>query len=226
MSDRLPREVRYPIRAMMDVGKCHMSQSNSNDDASADSTSWNGSNKADEALPPLPGRRRGVASHRRIFEHRENPGHRRAVIHSATELAVAGTPSQQHERSGLLTLPPDRGWDAKGAPGASAGAVLAKSSARLRTSTSRTADRFDSISANKEISTLCDRLFCLGGEWKVLLCHCAVIRPIATWRWRELARIVFVQNPKIDPGLTLCPTNFIRINSIPVSPCAASPSCF
>ena len=62
------------------------------------------------------------------------------------------------------------------APTGLAGALPAKSSLRLRTSTRRTADRFDSISANKEISTLCDRLFCLHGEWEVLLCHCAVIR--------------------------------------------------
>src|SRR5271165_7641297 len=61
------------------------------------------------------------------------------------------------------------------------------------------ADRLDSISANKEISTLCDRLFCLRCEREVLLCHCAVVRPIATRRWRELSRIVFVENSENRP---------------------------
>src|SRR5271157_3228657 len=52
---------------------------------------------------------------------------------------------------------------------------------------------------NKEISTLCDRLFCLRCEREVLLCHCAVVRPIATRRWRELSRIVFVENSENRP---------------------------
>src|SRR5271165_1303697 len=102
-----------------------------------------------------------------------------------------------------------RSWQrSKGAPGASAGALLAKSSLRLRTSTRRTADRFDSISANKEISTLCDRLFCLHSEWEVLLSHCAVIRPIATWRWRELPWIVFVENSENRPRPNALPDQF------------------
>jgi hypothetical protein len=78
----------------------------------------------------------------------------------------------------------------------------------LRTSTSRAADRFDSISANKEISTLCDRLFCLRSEWEVLLCHYAVIRPIATWRWRELPRVVFVENSENRPRPNALPDQF------------------
>jgi hypothetical protein len=70
------------------------------------------------------------------------------------------------------------------------------------------ADPLDSISANKEISTLCDRLFCLRSEWEVLLCHCAVVRPIATWRWRELPRTVFVENPENRPWPNALPDQF------------------
>ena len=76
------------------------------------------------------------------------------------------------------------------------------------TLTSRTADRLDSISANKEISTLCDRLFCLSSEREVLICHCAVIRPIATWRRRELPRIVFVENSENRPWSNALPDQF------------------
>jgi len=70
------------------------------------------------------------------------------------------------------------------------------------------ADPLDSISANKEISTLCDRLFCLGSEWEVLLSHHAVIRPIATWRWRELPRIIFVENSENRPRPNALPDQF------------------
>ena len=100
------------------------------------------------------------------------------------------------------------GRDRKAHAGASAGPLLAQSNLGRGMTTGRTADRFDSISANKEISTLCDRLFCLRSEWEVLLSHCAVIRPIAAWRWRELPWIVIVENSENGPRPDAWPDQF------------------